>query len=89
MSMNVELRPEVAALIEAEPLYAREEWLAANRDGIAALVEAGCLAAEPGRVRDAPDVHREIEQRKLAWFKSSATNDRRVSLLFFDQRLSG
>jgi Arc/MetJ-type ribon-helix-helix transcriptional regulator len=50
-----------------EMLLAQEEWLAENRDDIAAAIEAGIADAESGELIDGDEVRSRMAARKRAW----------------------
>ena len=50
-----------------EMLLAQEEWLAENRDGIAAAIEAGIADSESGELIDVDEVRSRMAARKRAW----------------------
>ncbi len=50
-----------------EMLLAQEEWLAENRDGIAAAIELGFAEAERGESIDGDEVRTRMAARKRAW----------------------
>ena len=50
-----------------EMLRAQEEWLAENRDGIAAAIEAGIADSESGELIDVDEVRSRMAARKRAW----------------------
>jgi predicted transcriptional regulator len=48
-------------------LLAQEEWLAENRDEIAAAIELGFAEAERGELIDGDEVRSRMAARKNAW----------------------
>jgi predicted transcriptional regulator len=48
-------------------LLAQEEWLAENRDEIAAAIEAGIADAASGKLIDGDEVRSRMAARKQAW----------------------
>jgi Arc/MetJ-type ribon-helix-helix transcriptional regulator len=50
-----------------EMLLAQEEWLAGNRDQIAAAIELGFAEAERGELIDCDEVRSRMAARKYAW----------------------
>jgi antitoxin ParD1/3/4 len=50
-----------------EMLLAQEEWLAQNRDEIAAAIEAGIADSESGKLIDGDEVRSRMAARKRAW----------------------
>jgi antitoxin ParD1/3/4 len=50
-----------------EMLLTQEEWLAENRDEIAAAIELGFAEAERGELIDGDEVRSRMAARKKAW----------------------
>jgi Arc/MetJ-type ribon-helix-helix transcriptional regulator len=50
-----------------EMLRAQEEWLAENRDRIAAAIELGFAEAERGELIDGDEIRSRMAARKNAW----------------------
>ena len=48
-------------------LHDQEQWLAENRDEIAAKIEAGYASAERGDLLDAEQVRARLNERKQVW----------------------
>jgi antitoxin ParD1/3/4 len=48
-------------------LHEQEQWLAENRDEIAAKIESGYASAEQGDLLDPEQVRAELMERKQAW----------------------
>jgi putative addiction module CopG family antidote len=52
-------------------LHDQEQWLADNRDAIAAKVESGYASAARGDLIDAEQVRARMNERKQAWREQS------------------
>jgi antitoxin ParD1/3/4 len=52
-------------------LHDQEQWLADNREEIAAKIEAGYASAERGDMMDAEQVRARLNERKRAWIEQN------------------